>query len=242
MNPEEYTDLTGLPVSSSRQNLVTAQTKRCQAMLENLLGFTLDKDKVTQNLYIEQGKTTTELSCPSVDTGNLLPADPVIGAYRQYHFNDKDQFVAIDPFSAINKVKLVHGNVTVYTFATNFYRPEVGRDGLAKYLELTPLWYRYFDVLWFQRAWPFCACGVRWQLAVDADWLWDDAHPIPDDLRYVWADMVTYYANTKRELKSQTVGAHSYTQALTIPQERPENLAVIKRYAGPYGLPSIGVA
>jgi hypothetical protein len=201
--------------------------------LESLLGFALDPDLVNQNLYSELGKSQTEFSCP--DTTNLLPKDPVVGAYRLYSYNEKDRYIAIDPFSTIHAVKLVHGGVTVYTFPTSYYRPEVGRGGLAKYIELQPLWYRYFDVLWFQRAYPlgYCQCGQRWQYAIDADWLWEE--DLPMDIQYVWADMVTYYANQKRELKSETVGSHSYSQGLTVPQDRPENLAILNRYAGPYG-------
>jgi hypothetical protein len=238
MSLDEYITLTGLTISSSRQNQVTAQLARCQSILESLVGFTLDTTLVMQNLYNEVGKTPFGLSCPGVDTENLLPPDEVIGAYRLYPFNEEDSYIALDPFKTIHAVKLVHGSVTVLTFSAGHYRPEVGRLGLAKYVELLPLWYRYFDVLWFQRAWPLCSCRVSWQLAVDADWLWPDE--IPGDLAYVLADMVTYYANPKRELKSQTVGAHSFTQTLTVPQDRPENLAILRRYAGPFGSLSAG--
>jgi hypothetical protein len=234
MSLDEYQLLSGIKVPSSREFTVTAQLGRTQSMLESLLGFSLEPELVTENLYIESGKTNG-FSCP-IDGETLLPPDPVVGAYRLYPYNDKDQIIAVDPFSTVHAVKLVHGTVTVLTF--DHYRAEVGRSGVAKYIELSPWWYRYFDVLWFQRSFPFCTCGQNWQLAVDADWLWPltpGTPDLPQDLQYVWADMVTYYANQKRKMKSETVGSHTYSQALTVPQDDPENLAVIKRYAGPFG-------
>lgn len=223
MSPEEYSNLTGIDVPSRRENIVTAQIERCRAMLEDLLGFTLDPDKVQENLYNELGKTTTELSCPSVDISNLLDPDAVEGAYRVYPFDERLPYLPVDPYVAVYKVKLVHGDITVYTFETDEYSTQAGRDGMSKYIQLHTT----------RRLSDTCGCGVRWQLAVDADWNWEDSAPA--DLQYVWADMVTYYANPKREVKSESTGAHSYSQSLTVPQERRENLAVIKRYAGPYG-------
>ncbi len=74
------------------------------------------------------------------------------------------------------------------------------------------------------------------QLAVDADWVWPDASDIPADLLDVWAEMTTYYADQKRDIKSEVLGSHRYEK---FDKEEPEtfdyNQAIIKRYAGPLG-------
>ncbi len=50
--------------------------------------------------------------------------------------------------------------------------------------------------------------------------------------------MITFYSNLKRDIRSQTLGPHSYTKfqkADVPPQEDKENISVIKKYAGQHG-------
>lgn len=232
MNLAEYQTLTGITVSSANTAKVTAAIARTQSVLETLLGFTLDPTKVTENLYSELGKTSQECFCPSVNLENLNDPDPVVGAYRLFRYNDLDQYFHIDPFTKVHKVKLVYvkegdtpNGVTLKTFDVDSIRAHYGQDGLAKYLEYCR------DCL------CTCDCTDCVQLAVDADWLWADASEIPADLNYVWADMITWYADPKnRNIRSESIDTHSYTRADNKPpQLYDENLAVIKRYAGPYG-------
>jgi len=225
----EYQTLTGTTVASGDVARVTATIARTQAILETLLGFTLDPTTATTNLYNELGKTTQECACPSVDS-ELQNPDAVVGAYRLYRFNENDQYFHIDPFSKINAVKLVFirdgdtpNGITLKTYDWADLRINYGRNGFAKYIE------HCTDCL------CSCSCTDCVQLAVDAEWLWTDE--LPTDLQYLWADMVTWYSNPKNKgIKSESIDTHSYTRFdNTPPENEPSNLAVLKRYAGPYG-------
>lgn len=232
MNLAEYQTLTGITVPTAQQAKVTAMIARTQSMLETLLGFTLDPEKVTENLYNELGKSSQNCFCPSVNLENLQDPDAVVGAYRLYRYNELDKYFHVDPFSKLNKVKLVYikagatpNGVTLKTFEADEIRVNYGRDGLAKYIE------HCLDCL------CKCDCQDCVQLAVDADWLWPESDDIPTDLQYVWADMVTWYSDSKnKSIKSESIDTHSYTRFdKTPPEQEPENLAVIRKYAGPYG-------
>lgn len=226
MTLEQYESLTGITVPDSQVAVVEAQLNRVKAILETMLGYTLspddegDEPRLT-NLYNELGISPLECSCSSVDTDNLNPADEVEYAYRLYRYNFKDKYLFVDPFTSVHKVKLVKDGVTIKVLDPDEYRVQYGRDGIAKYIEVCD------DC--------FCVCDCRdcVQLAVDANWCFET---LPDDLLYVWADMVTYYANCKQDIKSESIGAHSYTKFDNVkPETIPTNVAVLQRYAGPYG-------
>lgn len=230
MNIAKYEELTGTTVPASRQAYVLAQIKRVQKTLETMLGYTLDKSKSQQNYYEEAGKSPAEFVYPDSDD-DLVAADEVINAYRLYPYNEHDPFLAVDPFTSLNVVKLVfmragedRDGVTLKTFDTDEVRIQVGREGLSKFIHKVP------------ECWLACSCSEEGsvQLAVDAYWLYDSC--LPSDLEYVWADMVTYYSNPKLGVKSETLGPHSYTLAQdAAPETVDSNLAVIKQYAGPFG-------
>lgn len=225
MNLADYQDLTGDVVASSDETRYQAQIVRCRRILETMLGFTLDPDSVDSNLYSETGKTATECPCPNVDTETLLDPDSVTFAYRLYSYDKRDKYLHIDPCTAIHKVKLVKDGITFRTFETYEFMTKPELDGIIKYLEVCD---------------DCCTCSSNCencvQLAVDATWLWDDEDDIPEDLKLVWADMVTFYADRKRNIKSETLGPHSYSRFDKQPPEsEPQNMAVIQKYAGPLG-------
>lgn len=245
MDLSKYQELTGVTVTSAKSGLVQAQINRTQAMLETMLGFPLNPDNVLTNLYNELGKSQDDCACPSAaieDEANLDDPDEVVGAYRLFSFNTLDQFLHIDPFSRINKVKLVYvkpgagdNGITLRTFDDDRVRVNIGRDGIGKYLELC------------RDCFCECSCSDCVQLAVDADWLWSEDDGLPLDLLYVWADMVTWYTNPKKDIKSESITTHSYTKFDRVtPETEPQNLAVIKKYAGPHGsatvMPTNGAA
>jgi hypothetical protein len=230
VNLEQYEILTGITVSAAQQTLVEAQIRRTQKMLETMLGFTLDPDLVQENLYNELGKTPTECPCPNIDSEVLDPADEVVFAYRMYNYNDKDKYLHVDPFTEIHAVKLVKDGVTFKTFEDYEIRAQY-QSNWGKFIEnCKPLCYCLQE----------CKCV---QLAVDATWLFacdssvdSSIGCINDDLLYVWADMVTYYADCKSDVKSESIGSHSYTKFDNVaPELEASNLAVLKKYAGPHG-------
>lgn len=236
MDLNSYETLSGITVPSNQVTKVTAQITRTRSMLEMMLGFTLNPKKVETNLYNELGKTILECSCSSVDTEDLDPADDVIGSYRLYRYNPLDKFFFTDPFNKLNSVKLVYlkqgeepNGVTLKTYEVDEIRIQALRDGWSKYIQ--PI--KNFN----------CGCD-NVQLAIDADWMFDGC--VPEELKYVWVDMITYYSDAKYNIKSESINSHSYTKSDTKPpQELTDNLNIIKRYAGPYGsatiVPTVGV-
>ena len=222
MTISDYELITGLLVPTSREALVTAQIGRTRRILESMLGFTLLDADINDNQYVESGKSSTECPCPST-TLTLTAADAVVTAYRLYPYYKNDKFLMIDPASAINSVKLVYDDVTYKTLETDEFRPH-SQSGFIKYLEQVECWCSCTN----------CDCKFV-QLAVDAVWLWTDA-TLPDGLKDVWADMVTYYSNQKKDIKSETLGSHSYTKFDGKPPElQGDNFAVILKYSGPLG-------
>lgn len=229
MNLSEYQTITGTTVRTSNQTRVTAVIVKAQRILEEMLGFTLDPALFDDNKYTELGKTPSECPCPvNIDEDALDAADAVVGAYRQFNYHKNDRFLTIDPATAIHAVKLVFNDITLKTLTTDEYRLHESQ-GLIKYLELTEECctglIRCID------------CCTNVQMVVDATWVWD-TDQIPDDLLQVWTDMITFYSNLKRDIRSQTLGPHSYTKfqkADMPPQEDKENISVIKKYAGQHG-------
>lgn len=217
MNIATYESLTGLTVTSARTALVTATIGKTQKILEGLLGFSLDDRD--NNEYTESGKTAQECPCPT-NEGTLQDPDAVVYAYRLYPYNHLDKYLEIDPATAIHAVKLVKDDVAYKTLETTEYRVDWDR-GIAKYIQQLKCWW---------------TCNVKCegvQLAVDATW---EFATIPDDLNYVWADMITFYSDETRDLRSETLGTHSYTRFSNTPPERTNDaMAVIERYAGPHG-------
>lgn len=228
MNLAEYQTLTGITVSSSDTARVTAEIARSRRQLESMLGYTLDPALRNTNLYNELGKTTTDCAYPIVDVDTLDDPDAVTTAYRLYSYNISDKYWHVDPFTKINKVKLVYikqgaspSGVTVRTFADVDIRSLQGRDNWSKYIEYTPAEF------WL------CRYDHHVQVAVDAVWGFET---IPDDLKYVWADMVTYSSDLKKNIKSESILTHSYTKFDRVAAElEPANHAVLSRYAGPHG-------
>lgn len=230
MNLEQYQTLTGITVSTANTSKVEATITRTQKMLETLLGFTLFGDST--NLYNELGKTDRDCFCPSVDLENLEPADSVIGAYRLYRYREDDKYFHIDPFSKLHKVKLVYikqgdapNGVTIKTYDWDDIRVQVGKDGISKYIEHC------------ENCLCKCSCDNCVQLAVDADWLWTNYDSLPDDMKYLWADMITFYSDDKKsDIRSESIDTHSYTRFdNNAPEMKAYGQATLRKYAGPYG-------
>jgi hypothetical protein len=225
MNLQEYQTITGTTVPTADVTRVTAVINKTQRILESMLGYTLDDTLVDTNQYTELGQTASECPCGDIDLDTLLVADIVVGAYRLFRYDSNDKFLMIDPCEAVNKVKLVKDGITLKTLELDEYRLQT-INGITKSLEVCPdCWCNVNS----------CCCCKCVQLAVDADWLWEDASDIPADLLDVWAEMVTYYANDKKDIKSESLGTHSYSRELTVPENLPNNLAILQKYAGGNG-------
>ena len=215
MNITEYQELSGINVASKDVDRVTATISKTQKILEGMLGYSLDTRDT--NEYDEIGKTITECPC-DINLNNLSAPDSVEFAYRLFTYREDDKYLFIDPATVIYAVKLVKDGVTVKTLDSDDYRAHF-KNGLVKFIERRKLW-----------------CDVECefvQLAVDAEWAFEE---VPDDLLYIWADMITYYSDLNKDIKSQVLGTHSYTKFDNKePENKSESLSIIKKYAGPNG-------
>lgn len=225
MDLTTYETLTGINVPSSQETRITAVITRCQKTLESSLGFTLDESLVDVNQYVELGKTKTECLLPDeIDVTNLDAPDTVIYAYRIFDYNKNDKYLAIDPATSINSVKLVIGDVTVKTLVEFEDYTVNYENGLIRYLEKV-------ECLCSQ----LCCCTENVQLAVDAEWVWQDEDDIPTELLYLLCDMVTYYSDIKNNIKSESLGPHSYTKFDNVsPELQSKNVVIINKYSGPH--------
>lgn len=222
MDLKKYEELTGIVIPPNRESYYTAQIKRVQVKLETLLGFTL----IPKHIYTELGKSQVECVCPDIpQTESLLPPDEVKGVIRVFPYNYKDKFLPIDPFRDVYNVKLgkVLDDKTFITYKTfEHFTEQYMSQGIGKYIEKC------------QTCFCDCECKDCIQLIVDAKWV---ALPdLPDDLMYLWADMVTYYADPTKDIKSESVDGHSWSKGdITSPEDAKEAILLLQRYAGPYG-------
>lgn len=232
MNIDKYQELTGTTVAESDQATTLAHIRRSRTILENMLGYSLLKSKASVNQYEEKGKASTDCIYNGIisDYDDVVLTDPdtLNASYRLFRFNKTDEFLSVDPFTKLYTVKLVFvkageepNGVTHKTFTSGQVR--VHRTGdVTKYIERC------------KECFCTCECWNCLQLAVEADWLNEEC--LPDDLLYIWSDMVTYYTDCKRDIKSETLGPHSYTKNTILkPEELPESIKIIKKYAGPFG-------
>lgn len=244
MDLDKYQALTGTTVSDSDSARYTATINRVNALLESALGYSLSPSK---NLYkTELGKVQFEgqLAYYPINVDNLTAPDEAEGTYRLFPYNESDRYVKTDPFTNVYHVKLVQpmndDEFVTFSDLTN-YTSKRARN-FSKYVERQDDWYTWDWYAWLR--------GVLGQdngllIAVDADWL--DCNSMPQDLQYLWADMVTYYASddvsVTGNIKSESVNGHSWSKTnagggkggdLT-PEQSLAGSKIIAQYAGPNG-------
>lgn len=208
---QRYSELIGISVTSSNQARIVAALDRTQAILEDLLGYPLDPDQRVVN--------------------HLTGVVPTF-AYRIFPFREKDTYHHVDPSTEIHAIKILKNGVVEDTLEAAEWTAIKDR-GIIRYFTfneselLQYSWYPFVKI-------GFCNDG-EWQLAVDAEYIFaDDA--LPNDLLSVWFDMISYYSDPKKEIKSETLGSHSYTRATPqLPESLSQNMAILRRYAGPRG-------
>lgn len=222
MNIETYQTLTGLTVTN--EPLTEAIITKTRLQLETLLGYSLLRNKILDNQYKELGISPTDYTYSS--TTVLNDPDDVIGAYRLFNYNKNDKFIPIDPFVTVHKVKLVYikmgeepNGVTLKTFESDEIRVHT-KGGISKYIQNC------------DNCECVCDCSDCVQMAVDADWFYDDC--LPQDLQMIWAEMITEGVDPQSGIKSETLGSHSYTK---FDKKDTYNItmSILKKYAGPNG-------
>lgn len=137
---------------------------------------------------------------------------------RKYPFNINDLRLVVDPCTNITSVTLYNDSELVYTFTTDEYR-EVYTGSHISALEMGS----YFRLL----------CTKSVELRVTATWQFAT---VPADIKMVWADLVTYLIDPTNNIKSQTLGTHTYTKGTTRSTIESEYaVSILTKYAGPLG-------
>lgn len=223
-----YIELTGNTVLESQRTRYEAIIARATAQLESLLGWSFTPEA----LYQEKGKTQNGCVCPDTPQSDLLPADEVKGIIKVFPYNWKDKFLMTDPYTDVYSAKLVRvlDNREFVTYKTfDLITKQYMANGIGKYIEKCKTC--YCD----------CDCKDCVQLAVDGEWLKKNDESgseqgLPLDLLYLLCDMVDYYADPTHDIKSESVDGHSWSKGdVKAPHETEMALAILKKYAGPYG-------
>lgn len=244
MNLETYQNLTGITVAEGDKARYNAVIRRTTAMLEAALGYSLVPSKNLDNQ--ELGKVTFEGQLPyyPLNENSLLPADEQDGEYRLFPYNEHDIYLRIDPAANIYHVKLVQAvNDDEFITVTDLKSTTSKRTGsFTKHIEKQTGWFTWSWYGWLTRN---VGLGNGLLVAVDADWL--DCTNMPEDLQYLWADMVTYYSDTNisvtGNIKSESVNGHSWsrtnagggTSGDLSPEQSASGKSTIAQYAGPNG-------
>lgn len=137
---------------------------------------------------------------------------------RKYPYNQNDTYLVIDPCTNITSATLYNDSELIHTFTTDEYR-EVYQGACITALHLK----------------SSCAllCTTTVELRVTATWQFAT---VPADLNMVWADLVTYLIDPANNIKSQSLGTHSYTKGSTKSTiESDYSVSVLTKYAGPLG-------
>lgn len=209
MDLTRYQELSGSTVTN--EALVISNIEKAQFILEDMLGYPLNPDLINENYY--DGATP-------------------VNAFRIFPFNSKDLKTRIDPATAVHSVRFLtaDGETEVVEEEDRFVR---SNNGLIQYIGFVNGLYDGFRFNNFR-------CSCTWdcphtQIVVDADWAWEEGE-IPNSLLMVWANMVSYYSDFNKDVRSETLGSHSYTKFdRDLPELQSHNMKVISKYAGPNG-------
>lgn len=235
MTAQEYSDLTGVTLTTAEADRFDTVSAAAEKNLERLLGYPLDPSDWA-NLYNETGKTQDDCVCPDVDA-DLDPADAVVGKYRIFDWVPTDRFVRIDPATTINKVKLIREDITYHTFDVDHEEVAVKWEGTTD-VATTNKVARWLDMRGCD--WPCYWTSPCWknhdylQIAVDATWGYST---VPTELTQVLADLITYgYRDYGRDdIQSESRGTHSYTLRERTGGYWVDKYPALAEYAGPNG-------
>lgn len=246
MDLDKYQELTGNTVAEADKGRVNAAIRKTQAKLETALGYSLSSKNIDKE---ELGKLQFQGGYPyyPVNEQTLLDADEEDGQYRLFYYNPVDPYIKIDPARNIYHVKLVLAQnddefITVMDLK-NFTSKNTRKFG--KFLQKSSDW---FNWSWYNWLTDQLGNGTGLLVAVDADWL--TCKNIPDDLAYLWTDMIDYYSNPEFSvsgtIKSESVNGHSWTRANAgggkgedlAPQDTADSSKILAYYAGPNGAAS----
>lgn len=245
MTIEEYEKLTGVEVASESESRVKAVIRRSEARLSTLLGYSLSGQKEWTELGKMQFSGCVPFPSLPVDDDlkkNLLPADLSSGTTYLFNFDELDKHIRISPFKSVHRVKIVlpvdeDEFITLYELKDA--TPYLNSAGLVVGITRKNNWFKW---TWYASATKVYRSSLM--IAVEGEPFEMDCGSEYDDLKYLLADMVTYYSDPSYSLlgtiTSEKIDSHSYTRASTgktADSAAPEGQEVAKRiiakYAGP---------
>lgn len=245
MTIAEYTELTGITVSTADEPRVKAAIRKAEVKLSSLLGYPLSK----QQTWTELGKVQYQglTPFPSLPIGedvidNLVAPDDELGTTQLFNFDELDKHIRINPAKEIYRAKIVlpvnrDEFITIYDL--DHVTPYLNTTGLVVAITRYSTWYSW--VWWGSLLW---ADRQNLMIAVDANYVnVCDANKYPD-LAYLLCDMVTYYADPSYSvmgnIRSESIDSHSYSRASTgnspdnaAPEGQASSKMIIEKYAGP---------
>ncbi len=211
-----YSELTGIQITDANKARIQGAIQRCLAIFEDLLGYTLDPEQRTFNEF--------ESLSPTV-------------AYRIFPLRRKDKYHHIDAATAVYDVRILRNGNVNQALASDEWSA-VYRRGIYKFFTINKILNlpAFYNTFFYDTYLSIINSQYdNYAILVDADWMFkEDA--FPDDLMAVFCEMVTYYSDLKRNIRSETLGPHSFTKfSQDAPEEMESNRRIINRFAGPRG-------
>lgn len=258
MDLAKYQELSGTTVADSDVARVTATIRRANALLESALGYSLAPSKNLDKQ--ELGKVQFNGLYPyyPIDLGTLLPADEQDGSYRLFPYNENDIYIITDPSQNNYHVKLVQAlNDDEFVTIIDLINTTAKRTRkFTRFIEKGTDWFNWNWYTWLIQN---MGRGNELLVAIDGDWL--NCNNMPEDLLYLWVDIVTYYSDpdisVTGNIKSESVNGHSWTKSPAgggkgfsktggsglrggdlAPEQSEGGAATLAKYSGPNGLSS----
>ena len=245
MTIAEYQELTGITVPAADEPRVKAALRKAEVKLGSLLGYPLSKQKSWTELgKVQYSGVTPFPSLPvSEDViDKLLPPDPVTGTYQLFNFDELDKHIKINPAKQVYRAKVVlpindDEFITIYRLENGL--PYLNSAGLVTAVTRYYSWFTWTwwnSLLWTDRS--------NLSFAVEGNWFSD--YDLPDELKYLLVDMITYYSDENYSLmgniRSESIDSHSYSRAQVgvasdgadgaAPEGQKSAKAIIEKYAG----------
>ena len=245
MTIAEYQALTGITVPDEDVARYKAIIRRSESKLGSLLGYSLSKQKT----WTEKGKMGMDGLVPfpalPVDQtviDSLEPADDQVGDIQLFNLDELDTHIRINPAKEVYGAKIVlpineDEFITIYDLANG--TPYLNSAGLV--VAITKF-YSWFTWTWYSLLSYSHRSSLM--LAVDGEFVDVCNADEHEELAYLLADMVTYYADPNYSvmgnIRSESIDSHSYSRASTgknpdeaAPQGQKSAKQIIERYAGP---------
>lgn len=254
----DFLAITGIELESDEEiAMFNRANSRASRKLAQYLGWA----PTYKSVYAEIAKSKLAGSCPTEEQLEQWQSDPEEydffedpdtenGQIKLFPYYAEDANYFIDPAIAVYNVKLVkilskdtQQFITVYEFAPDDWLQKVNHGFIFKRTSVI----NWLEICKAPTTLP-CRCEEGrscYMLAVDADWI----NQVPEDLKYVLADLILYYMKTQPNLtqitdyavSSESVDGHSVSYNTNIVKQTDDELldkynSILKNYIGPFSV------